>query len=104
MCAAEQVPMPFGGAPQSADVQHPPTGTHVASGQGLYPSAQLAMQPVPSQAAVPFVGVGQAVHALAPQLLMLLFEAHRPLQSCVETAQKAVHVSVCAMHTPAQSF
>jgi hypothetical protein len=34
-CPAEQVPMPFAGVPQSADVQQPPMGTHVASGQAL---------------------------------------------------------------------
>jgi hypothetical protein len=35
VCAAVHVPMPFGGSPQSAEVQQPPVGTHVTSGQAL---------------------------------------------------------------------
>jgi hypothetical protein len=46
---------------------------------------------VPSQLAAPFGGVAHAVHALGPQLLMLVFAEHRPLQSCVATAQNDVH-------------
>ena len=61
-------------------------------------------QAVPSQRALPFVGVGQAVHTLGPQLLRLMFDAHRPPQSCVPTAQKAVQAAVASMHVPAQSF
>jgi hypothetical protein len=34
-CAAVHVPRPLGGSPQSADVQQPPMGTHVTSGQAL---------------------------------------------------------------------
>ena len=59
---------------------------------------------MPSQLAVPFVGVAHAVHALGPQLLVLVFDEHRPLQSCVATAQNAVHAMACGMQVPAQSF
>jgi len=34
-CAAAQVAIAFAGGAQSADVQQPPVGTHVASGQSL---------------------------------------------------------------------
>jgi hypothetical protein len=59
---------------------------------------------VPSQLAVPFVGVAHAVHALGPQLLVLVFDEHRPLQSCVVTAQNDVHSVAWEMQVPAQSF
>ena len=59
---------------------------------------------MPSQLAVPFAGVAHAVHALGPQLLMLVFDEQRPLQSCVVTAQNDVHSVACGMQVPAQSF
>jgi hypothetical protein len=49
---------------------------------------------LPSQVAVPLTGVGHAVHALVPQLLTLVLEAHRPLQSCVAAPQTASHALV----------
>jgi hypothetical protein len=59
---------------------------------------------LPSQLAVPFVGVGQGVQTLGPQLLRLTLDAQRPPQSCVPTAQKAVQASVAPIQVPAHSF
>jgi hypothetical protein len=62
------------------------------------------LQAVPSQLTVPLAGVWQAVHALGPHELLLLFEAHRPLQLCVPPAQMMLHSVLSSMHVPEHSF
>jgi hypothetical protein len=61
-------------------------------------------QAVPSQVAVPFAGVGQAVQALAPHEAGLVFERQRPLQLCEPAAHWFMHAWFVGMQAPAQSF
>jgi hypothetical protein len=102
--AGEQVAIPFGGVPQSCEVQQPPSGAQVPSGHDLYPAPQLAPHAWPSHVAVPLAGVGQPVQALGPQLLRLVSDAQRPLQPCVPVGQTALQGLASGTHAPAQSF
>lgn len=52
----------------------------------LSPAGQVPPQLVPSQVAVPPVGVGQAVHEL-PQVATAVFEAQADAQVCVPVGQ-----------------
>ena len=65
---------------------------------------QAKPQLVPSQAAVPFIGVAHGVHDDGPHEFGLVFGWHVPLQSWLPLAQTPEHDALDAMQTPAHSF
>ena len=64
---------------------------------------QVNPQLVPSQVAVPFMGVEHAVHDM-PHEFALVFGWQVPLQSWLPLAQTPEQDAVEAMQTPAHSF
>lgn len=60
-------------------------------------------QLVPSQVAVPFIGVAQGVQAV-PHEFGLVLGWQVPLQSCVPVGQTPAHDCELAMQAPAHSF
>jgi hypothetical protein len=65
---------------------------------------QVNPQAVPSQVAVPFIGVEHGVHDVTPHEFGLLFGWQVPLQSWLPSAQTPEHDALEAMHMPAHSF
>ena len=65
---------------------------------------QVNPQLVPSQVAVPFIGVEHGVHDVAPHEFGLVFGWHVPLQSWLPSGHMPEHDAVEAMHVPAHSF
>jgi len=65
---------------------------------------QVNPQLVPSQVAVPFIGVEHGVHDVAPHEFGLVFGWHVPLQSWLPSGHMPEHDAVEAMHAPAHSF
>ena len=64
---------------------------------------QVTPQAPALHVAVPFVGVGHAVHEV-PQELGLLSATQSPLQSCLPDGHLSRHDWSMAMHAPAHSF
>ena len=65
--------------------------------------SQVKPHAVPSQVAVPCIGIVHAVHDV-PQVLGLAFGWQMPEQSCVPEPQTPAHEAVASMHAPAHSF
>ena len=65
--------------------------------------SQVKPHVVPSQVAVPCVGIGQGEQDV-PQLLGLAFGWHVPEQSCVPVPQTPEHEAAWAMHWPAHNL
>jgi hypothetical protein len=68
------------------------------------PTPQVKLQVVPLQLVeLAPGGLGQDVHDV-PQLSMLVFDAQRPVQSCVPVSHTPEHEAALSMHVPVHSF
>jgi hypothetical protein len=87
---------------QSASAQHRELAMQ-APLQSLKPESHVKPQARLAQVAVAFVTEGQGSQ-LAPQEFTLVFERHRPLQSCVPMGHMPIQAVPFGMQTLAQSF